>query len=162
MPFSLSFRPASLGSSPSLFVPLSQDKGLETRPFPLELSWLFHSRWLSSFPSQPTSCSGNSSYTRSATGNDPNCFVSLGQSNHALVWDAFMYQIPAWPDFPEVLGKSGQSQWVPRGSASLGVRETVTPQLRGQIRPQTLIQFPGESAEIFRWRSQLVPVMSNK
>lgn len=114
MPFSLSFRPASLGSSPSLSVPLSQDKGLETGPFPLELSWLFHSRWLSSFPSQPSSCSGNSSYTQSATGNDPNCFVPLGQSKYALVWDAFMYQIPTWPDFSEVLGNSGQSQWVPK------------------------------------------------
>jgi len=90
----------------SLFVPLSQDKSLETGPFPLELSWFFRSCWASSFP-----CSGKSSYRGS---NDPNCSVPSGQSKCALVRDASMYRIPVRPDFSEVLDNSAQSQWVPR------------------------------------------------
>lgn len=121
MPLSLSFRPASLGSSPSFFVPLCQDKGLETGPFPLELSWLFHSCWLSSFPSQPTSCSGNSSYSQNTTGNDPNCFVPLGQSKYALVWGAFMYQIPAWADSSECWATQVKVSGYQRGTPSLGI-----------------------------------------
>lgn len=92
----------------------------------------------------PTTCSGNSSYSQSTTGNDPSCFVPLGQSKYALVWGAFLYQTLAWPGFSEcwqlrsksVGNKQAQHPW----ALQPGMWETVAPQLgtRRTMEPHSI------------------------
>lgn len=146
---SWSLGPASLGSSPRFFVPLSQDKGLETGPYPLHQPWLFHSCWLISFPSHLQLLQEWQLHP-GHHGQGSKLLIALRPVKACPVLGHFHVLKPC--ETSQRCWATGVSQWALRP----GSWETVAPLLSrhfGKIRLWSLIQIPEEPAEISRGRS---------